>query len=122
MNRDVTDRDGGFANSTQACPSSVTVERIMKTVCDYYGISAEDVRVKKKNREYTMAYGMITYLCRMLMSLTYKEIAEQTKVSDYITVISGEKTFIELVDKDKQIRSDLEDIVGIIKGSNEKII
>ena len=119
MNRDVTDRNSGFAYSPQIIKSPVTVERITKTVCDYYGISTEEVRAKKKSKDYTIPGGMIMYLCRMLMSLTYKEIAEQTKVSDYITVIFEEKTFIELADKDKQIRSDLEDIVGIIKGSKK---
>ncbi|MBQ9735393.1 MAG: chromosomal replication initiator protein DnaA [Clostridia bacterium] len=69
-------------------PSPVTVDRVIKIVAEYYGVTAEDIRGQKRNAGIAMARHMCIYLIRKNTSLSLEEIGEKFG-RNHATVISS---------------------------------
>ena len=96
-------------------PSRITPENIINVVCDHYGISIEDIKSSKRNKELVHPRQMIMYLCRSMTNATYKEIASLLGGRDHSTIIYGERSITDLIEKDESIRRTIETIINKLK-------
>ncbi|MCR5831443.1 MAG: chromosomal replication initiator protein DnaA [Lachnospiraceae bacterium] len=96
-------------------PSRITPENIINVVCDHYGISIEEIKSSKRNKELVHPRQMIMYLCRSMTNATYKEIASILGGRDHSTIIYGERSITDLIEKDESIRRTIETIINKLK-------
>ncbi len=96
-------------------PSRITPEKIMDVICNHYGISIDDIKSSKRNKELVHPRQMIMYLCRSMTSATYKEIAALLGGRDHSTIMYGERSITDLLEKDEPTRRSIETIINKIK-------
>ncbi len=96
-------------------PSKITPDNIISVVCDHYNVSVEDIKGSKRNKELVHPRHMIMYLCRCMTSATYKEIASYLGGRDHSTIMHGERSIAELIEKDEATRRTIETIMNKIK-------
>ncbi len=98
-------------------PSRITPENIISVVCDHYDISIEDIKSSKRNKELVHPRQMIMYLCRSMTNATYKEIASFLGGRDHTTIIYGERSISDLIEKDESTRRTIETIINKLKSN-----
>ena len=96
-------------------PSKITPENIIEVVCSHYGVSIEDIKSSKRNKELVHPRQMIMYLCRCLTDATYKEIASMLGGRDHSTAMHGERIITDLLEKDESTKRTVETIINKIK-------
>ena len=96
-------------------PSKITPENIISVVCDHYNVSIDDIKGSKRNKELVHPRHMIMYLCRCMTNATYKEIASYLGGRDHSTIMHGERSISELIEKDEPTRRTIETIINKIK-------
>lgn len=96
-------------------PSRITPENIINVVCDHYNVSIEDIKSSKRNKELVHPRQLIMYLCRSMTNATYKEIASVLGGRDHSTVMYGERSVTDLIEKDESTRKTIETIINKIK-------
>ena len=95
--------------------STITPDNIIRVVSDHYNISIEDIKSKHRTRDIVIPRKIIMYLCRNMTNATYMEIASILGGKDHSTVMYGERTIIDLMEKDEGIRRTVETIINKIK-------
>lgn len=98
-------------------PTKITPQNIMDVVCDHYNVSQEEIRSSKRNKELVHPRHVIMYLCRSMTSATYKEIASFLGRGDHSTVMHGERSVSDMMEKDLTERKNIETIVNKIKSN-----
>ena len=83
-------------------------------VVDFFS-SIEDIKSSKRNKELVHPRQMIMYLCRSMTNATYKEIASILGGRDHSTIIYGERSITDLIEKDESIRRTKETIINKLK-------
>jgi chromosomal replication initiator protein len=68
-----------------------TVEDIMKTVSEYYGIRVQDMKAKKRNREIAVPRQIAMYLSRELTDASLNDIGKTMGGKNHATVIYAGK-------------------------------
>ena len=96
-------------------PSTITPENIMSVVCDHYGVSIEDIKSSKRNKELVHPRQIIMYLCRSMTNAKYKEIASILGGRDHSTIMYGERSISDLIEKDEPTRRTIETIINKLK-------
>ncbi len=96
-------------------PSRITPENILNVVCNHYGVSIEDIKSSKRNKELAHPRQMIMYLCRSMTDATYKEIASLLGGRDHSTIMYGERSISDLIEKDENTKRTVETIINKIK-------
>ena len=96
-------------------PLRITPENIISVVCDHYSVSIEDIKSSKRNKELVHPRQMIMYLCRSMTNATYKEIASLLGGRDHSTIMYGERSISDLIEKDESTRRTIETIINKIK-------
>ncbi|MBP3436443.1 MAG: chromosomal replication initiator protein DnaA [Clostridia bacterium] len=95
-------------------PVPLTIERIVRIVSEYYDISAEDIKGKKRSANIVAARHMCIYLIRELTTLSLQDIGEYFD-RDHTTVIySIEKIENEMADN-KSTESLIKELIEKIK-------
>ena len=96
-------------------PLRITPENIISVVCDHYSVSVEDIKSSKRNKELVHPRQLIMYLCRSMTNATYKEIASLLGGRDHSTIMYGERSISDLIEKDEGTRRTIETIINKIK-------
>ena len=96
-------------------PSRITPENIINVVCDHYNVSIEDIKSSKRNKELVHPRQIIMYLCRSMTNATYKEIAFILGGRDHSTIMYGERSIADLIEKDESTRRTIETIINKLK-------
>ena len=96
-------------------PSRITPENILNVVCDHYSVSIEDIKSSKRNKELVHPRQMIMYLCRSMTNATYKEIASLLGGRDHSTIMYGERSITDQIEKEESVRRTIETIINKIK-------
>lgn len=95
-------------------PSPVTVERICKTVAEYYGVAVEDIKGQKRNANIAMARHMCIFLVRQNTNLSLEEIGEKFD-RNHSTVISSIRRIEEEKTNSPATAALIEELTGKIK-------
>ena len=97
-------------------PPKLSISLIQKAVADYYQITVEDMKSKKKDRFVTYPRQIAMYLCRELMGATQPQIGRDFGNRDHTTVIHAFKRIEEARATDAQLQRGLNEITAILRG------
>ena len=84
------------------------VQRIQRVVCDYYKISIEQMKGKKKNNEVNFPRQIAIYLCRELTTESFPKIGSYFGGRNHSTIISAYQRI------ENELKTN-EDLKGVIK-------
>ena len=98
---------GDFSNYEKKV---ITIDDIIKTVADYYGISPDAINTKSRKREVVLVRQVAMYLAKKYLDLSTAKIGLYVGNRDHATVLHACKTITNLADTDKQFRSELNEI------------
>lgn len=85
----------------------ITYQKILDKVCEFYEVSAEEVKGKSKLSEITKVRQIAMYLCKKLTSMNYVEIAKVLK-KDRTTVMYGVDKIINLISTDMELKTEID--------------
>lgn len=89
--------------------ASLSIDRIQKLVCEYFGIGQHRLNEKTKKREVVQVRQIAMYLCRDL-DYTHKAIGLQFGGRDHSTVVHAIKSVNNLIETDTNYRNRVTEI------------
>ncbi len=91
--------------------TEVSIDKVQKTVCDYFNISREDMLSKSRKRQIVQARQIAMYLCRNLISnCSLATIGAEIGGKDHATVLHACVTVSDLMQTDKVFKKYVNDI------------
>lgn len=101
----------------------ITIEFILKKVCEYFGLNPDIVLTNTRKREIVMARQVAMYFSDEMLrfkyninSLSLEYIGAKIGGKDHATVLHAIKTVNNLCDTDKKFKKQVEEIGKILKG------
>lgn len=94
---------------------TVSVEKIRDIVCDYYHITTDSLMSSSRKREISTARQMAMYLAKQYTKNSLSSIGKTMGNRNHATVLHACNVVNDLVDTDKTIRSDLQELEGKLK-------
>ena len=85
----------------------ITLERITKTVSEFYDIDAEEIKGDKRSKSVVQARQIAIYLARKLTNLSLKEIGNNFGKRDHSTILHSFNKIENLTRKNKRIKGDI---------------
>ena len=97
-------------------PVPVTVERIISEVARTYGVTAADIRSKKRSATISSARQMSAYIIKEITQISLTSIGEELGNRDHSTIVYATQQVELKMEKDPRYREMVEDIVKNIRG------
>ncbi len=94
----------------------ITIEHIAEVVTDYYKISMDDLRGKKRTQSITHPRQIVMYLARKLLDISLLKLGEFLGGRDHSTIMHGCDKIAMDLNMDSNLRSDLKELERRIKG------
>ncbi|MCQ2969699.1 MAG: chromosomal replication initiator protein DnaA [Clostridium sp.] len=69
--------------------NNITPDFILDVVCEEFKVSPEDIKSSRRNQELVVPRHVFMYLCRVIIDMTYEEIAKYLLRKDHTTVMHG---------------------------------
>ena len=95
----------------------ITAELIMNTVCDYYGLTMDDLTGPTRKREITVPRQIAMYLTREMTGMSLPQIGNVFGGRDHTTVLHSCKTVEANMTANTDIRAVVEDIKTLVKNA-----
>ena len=93
----------------------IGIEKIIKTVADYYNVEVDSVNTKSRKREIVLVRQTAMYLAKKHLDLSTSKIGYQIGRRDHATVLHAFKTIANLLETDKQYRGELSEIEATLQ-------
>ena len=87
------------------------VHRIQKIVSEYFSISVEDIRSKKRSSNISFPRQIAMYLCRVMTNESFPKIGLEFGGKDHTTVMHS----VEKIEKEIRVNKDLANIIEKLK-------
>lgn len=92
----------------RASDRKVTMEEIIKKVCEHYHLRQSDLMSPSRARNIARPRQMAMYLCKKLTTRSLPEIGRKFGGRDHTTILHGVRKIEELISVDSQIAEDAE--------------
>jgi len=106
-----------FASRRQ---SNLSIEIIQKVVTDYYRLSTNDLKGRKRNQKIVFPRQVAMYICREMTDYSLTEIGELFGGRDHTTVMHSIEKIDELLKTDMSLDSNVERLKSQIKELSAK--
>lgn len=93
----------------------ISVEKIVKTVAEYYNVDVNSINTKSRKREIVLVRQTAMFLAKKHLDLSTSKIGQQIGRRDHATVLHACKTISNLLDTNKQFRSELNEIESALQ-------
>lgn len=93
----------------------ITVDDIITTVCNHFGVDTQTIYTKTRKREVVQARQVSMYLAKRLTELSTSKIGTMIGNKDHATVLHACKTVKAQYEVDKAFRVELDDIQNALK-------
>jgi chromosomal replication initiator protein len=103
---------GKIVRNTKA---EITIDYIQKIVCDYFNMPIDSLQSRTRKREVVQARQIAMYLSKNFTKSSLASIGSQIGSKDHATVLHACKTVVNLLDTDRQFKTDLEEIERRLK-------
>ena len=103
---------GFFSKSVS---KAITPDVIIGAVCNYYNVTQEDIKGKRKSREISDPRQVAMYLLRTMTNLTYSKIGDELGGKHYSTIMFAEEKISKQIREDKALETAVADITRIIQ-------
>ncbi|MEE9553656.1 MAG: chromosomal replication initiator protein DnaA [candidate division Zixibacteria bacterium] len=94
---------------------SITVESIIRSVCDYYQVKPEQLKSRRKTADLVRARQVGMFLCRKHTPKSLKVIGAELGGRDHSTVIHSINIVTDGIELDLALRVDVESIENLLK-------
>lgn len=98
---------GDFSNYEK---KTITIEEIVKTVSDYYGVEVSAINTRSRKREVVLVRQVSMFLAKKHLDMSTSKIGSYIGSRDHATVLHACKTVTNLAETDKQFRCELNEI------------
>ena len=88
----------------------ISVDYIQKTVCNYYGMEPDILNSKSRKREIVQARQIAMYFSKQLTNSSLSAIGSIIGKKDHATVLHACKTINNLIETDKELKSQVKAI------------
>ena len=92
-----------------------TVTNIIKSVAEYYGIKASDIKSKRRTRNISIPRQIAMFICREHTKSSLPEIGRQFGGKDHTTVIFSYKKISNLIKENKDLKASIQEIIDLIE-------
>jgi chromosomal replication initiator protein len=93
----------------------VSIDYIQKVVCNYFDVPVDSLQSKTRKREIVQARQVAMYFSKNLTKSSLATIGSQIGGKDHATVLHACKTVNNLVETDKQFKTQIEEIEKKLK-------
>lgn len=93
----------------------ISVDFIQKIVCDYFGIEVDALQSKTRKREIVQARQIAMYFSKCMTNSSLSTIGAKIGNKDHATVLHACKTINNLIETDKEFKTQIRDIEAQIK-------
>ena len=93
----------------------LTIEQILDTVCQFYNVDQRMVSSKSRKREYAQARQISMFLSKKLTDQSFSRIGLLIGKKDHATVLHACKTIKGLIEMDKNLRTQIDEIEKQLK-------
>lgn len=100
--------------SAQALPS---IAEIQETVAQYFDLTVEDLKGKKRKREIVVPRQIAMYLSREITEASLPKIGQEFGGKDHTTVLHAHEKILGEIDESTDIKRDVENIEKLLKNS-----
>ena len=97
-------------------PKIYTVDEIKTYVCDFFGISVEDLMSQKRTKEISYARQLAMYICRTLLDLSLPKVGKSFD-RDHATALHAIKKIEQSIKINNNVKNDYSDIIQNIKNN-----
>ena len=98
-------------------PRRITIDLITAVVAEYYNVTMDDIKSKKRNREISVPRQTAMYLCRELNGASLPRIGQEFGGRDHTTVMHAVEKLENDISHDPEVRRTVEDLKKRILGS-----
>jgi chromosomal replication initiator protein len=95
-----------LADILRASERKLTIDEIMKKVCEHYNLRMSDMVSPRRTRSIARPRQMAMYLAKKLTPRSYPEIGRKFGGRDHTTVLHGVRKIEELIAQDPQLAED----------------
>lgn len=88
----------------------ISVEKIVKTVAEYYNVDVNSINTKSRKREIVLVRQTAMFLAKKHLDLSTSKIGQQIGRRDHATVLHACKTISNLLDTNKKFRGEMNEI------------
>jgi dTDP-4-amino-4,6-dideoxygalactose transaminase len=99
----------------------ITIQFIKSTVEDYFNLPPGSIDLKTQERKIVERRQIAQFLAKQLTDLTNKEIAFSIGNKDHSTIDHSVKTINNLIDSDKKMKSDIDEIIKRLNDSGYRL-
>jgi chromosomal replication initiator protein len=93
----------------------ITVDFIQRCVVEEFGLTLQDLKTKRRNKQIVLPRQVAMYLSRELTELSLPEIGEHFGGRDHTTVLHSYNKIKEVLDKDPGLKERVERVIQVIK-------
>jgi chromosomal replication initiator protein len=93
----------------------LSIPVIQKVVADFFNVSVEDLKIKRRTRVITFPRQVAMYLCRELTKASYPILGEEFGGRDHTTVIHAYEKIAAEMQEDPALRSTVEELTVRLK-------
>lgn len=93
----------------------LTIDSIIKKVCDYYDVEPDDIQTKTRKHEVVLVRQISMYLAKKYLDLSTSKIGTYVGKRDHATVIHACGVVKDQMEVDRNFRSDVENIESSLK-------
>ncbi|MFZ4455632.1 MAG: chromosomal replication initiator protein DnaA [Bacteroidales bacterium] len=93
----------------------VTVEKILDTVCQFFNVDQRMVSSLSRKREFAQARQISMFLSKKLTDQSFTRIGQVIGKKDHATVLHACKTIKGLIEIDKNLRNQVDEIEKLLK-------
>lgn len=93
----------------------ITIDFIQRCVVEEFGISLQDLKTKRRNKQVVFPRQIAMYLSRELTELSLPEIGELFGGKDHTTVLHSYKKIKENINNSPELKERVEKVIHIIK-------
>ena len=97
-------------------PKIYTVDEIKTYVCDFFGISVDDLMSQKRTKEISYARQLAMYICRTLLDLSLPKVGKSFD-RDHATALHAIKKIEQSIKINNNVKNDYSDIIQSIKNN-----
>ena len=94
---------------------TLSIDYIQKIVCDHFSLSVDALQTKTRKREIVLARQIAMYFSKTLTKASLASIGSQIGNKDHATVLHACKTVKNLMDIDRELKTQIDEIDKKIK-------
>ena len=98
-------------------PIPITVDKIISEAAKIYSVDPDEIRSPKRNSPVSSARKVAIYVIQEITGLPYETIGQEFSGRDHSTVVYAIKNVKEMMAKDSNFRSVIEDLIKNIKAN-----